>query len=191
MLSLSGLFLLRKDKNLLPQDIKGNLFEQLLDPTNASKTVKLRDGTTVNYGDLGQEISDMMPNVKNLSDKEIQVIKNSFLKYPALVFRNQALKDDDLIKFGKIFGELEQHLIENSDGKVMTPVHQITNFDSSGKPSSRPYINTNYFTFSGGLICFAFCMGFRARDPSKIVAAVEMFRNQWLKVDLEPSRPIS
>ena len=63
--------ILRKDKNLLPQDIKGNLFEQLLDPANANKTVKLRDGTTVNYGELGQEISDMMPNVKNLSDKEI------------------------------------------------------------------------------------------------------------------------
>ena len=85
---------------------------------------------------------------KNLTSKEIQEIKNSFLKYPALVFRNQTLKDDSLIKFGQIFGKLEQHLIENSDGKVMTPVHQITNFDSTGKPSSRPYINTNYFWHS-------------------------------------------
>ena len=81
-------------------------------------------------------------------DTIIELIKNEFLIHSALVFRNQNLDDNALVRFGKIFGELEEHLIENSDGKIMSPVHSITNYDSSGKPSSRPYINTNYFWHS-------------------------------------------
>ena len=81
-------------------------------------------------------------------DTTIELIKNEFLTHSALVFRKQNLDDNALVRFGKIFGELEEHLIENSDGKIMSPVHSITNYDSSGKPSSRPYINTNYFWHS-------------------------------------------
>ena len=81
-------------------------------------------------------------------DSTIELIKNEFLTHSALVFRKQNLDDNALVRFGKIFGELEEHLIENSDGKIMSPVHSITNYDSSGKPSSRPYINTNYFWHS-------------------------------------------
>ncbi|MFT5219528.1 MAG: alpha-ketoglutarate-dependent taurine dioxygenase [Gammaproteobacteria bacterium] len=72
-------------------------------------------------------------------------IQQAFLQYGVLVFRDQALDDDSLIAFASIFGRLEQHMIENSDGEIMTPVHNITNFDATGKPSLRPYINTNYF----------------------------------------------
>ena len=61
------------------------------------------------------------------------------------MFRQQTVDDENLIAFASIFGQLEQHLIENSDGEIMSPVHNITNFDSAGKPSVRPYINTNYF----------------------------------------------
>jgi taurine dioxygenase len=72
-------------------------------------------------------------------------IRKAFLQHSALVFRKQTLADDNLIALASIFGRLEQHMIENSDGEIMTPVHNITNFDASGKPSARPYINTNYF----------------------------------------------
>jgi len=72
-------------------------------------------------------------------------IRTAFLRHGALVFRGQAPDDDRLVALASIFGRLEQHLIENSDGEIMTPVHNITNFDASGKPSARPYINTNYF----------------------------------------------
>ncbi|SLN72062.1 TauD/TfdA dioxygenase family protein [Oceanibacterium hippocampi] len=75
-------------------------------------------------------------------------IRVAFLKYGALVFRNQEVADEHLAALCAIFGPLEEHLIENSDGKVMSPVHTITNFDADGKPSARPYINTNYFWHS-------------------------------------------
>ncbi|MFT5111149.1 MAG: alpha-ketoglutarate-dependent taurine dioxygenase [Parasphingorhabdus sp.] len=85
-------------------------------------------------------------DLSNTFDEEsIAAIRAAFLQYGALVFRNQTVDDDNLEAFASIFGRLEQHLIENNDGELMTPVHNITNFDSAGKPSVRPYINTNYF----------------------------------------------
>ena len=75
----------------------------------------------------------------------ITAIREAFLLYGALVFREQTVDDENLIALASIFGRLEQHLVENSDGEIMSPVHNITNFDSAGKPSVRPYINTNYF----------------------------------------------
>ena len=75
-------------------------------------------------------------------------IHAAFLKHGALVFRNQDLSDEKLAEFGALFGPPEKHLIENNDGKVMTSVHTITNFDRDGRPSARPYINTNYFWHS-------------------------------------------
>ncbi len=83
-----------------------------------------------------------------LGTELIAAIQAAFLKYGALVFRNQEVEDAQLAALGEIFGPLEEHLIENNDGKVMSPVHTITNFDADGKPSARPYINTNYFWHS-------------------------------------------
>jgi alpha-ketoglutarate-dependent taurine dioxygenase len=80
-----------------------------------------------------------------LDRSTITAIREAFLLYGALVFREQTVDDENLIALASIFGRLEQHLVENSDGEIMSPVHNITNFDSAGKPSVRPYINTNYF----------------------------------------------
>lgn len=82
---------------------------------------------------------------QTFDEAAISAIREAFLQYGALVFRNQTVDDDNLVAFASIFGRLEQHLIENSDGELMTPVHNITNFDADGKPSTWPYINTNYF----------------------------------------------
>lgn len=78
----------------------------------------------------------------------VSTIRAAFLKHGALVFRGQQVEDVHLAALGELFGPLEEHLIENVDGKIMNPVHTITNFDADGKPSSRPYINTNYFWHS-------------------------------------------
>lgn len=83
-----------------------------------------------------------------LTSELISAIRSAFLKYGALVFRDQQVEDTHLTALGGIFGVPEKHLIENSDGRVMDPVHTITNFDADGKPSARPYINTNYFWHS-------------------------------------------
>lgn len=68
----------------------------------------------------------------------------AFRKHHVLVFRNQRVDDADLSTFAGLFGELEQHYIEKADGQRMEPVHTITNFDASGRPSLRPFINSNY-----------------------------------------------
>ncbi|MEX0923489.1 MAG: TauD/TfdA family dioxygenase [Rhodovibrionaceae bacterium] len=78
----------------------------------------------------------------------VATIGAAFLKHGALVFRDQQIGDDNLAAFGGLFGPLEKHLIENNDGEVMSAVHTITNFDAEGRPSARPYINTNYFWHS-------------------------------------------
>lgn len=83
-----------------------------------------------------------------LSADLVAAIRAAFLKHGALVFRDQQIGDDRLAAFGALFGPLEKHLIENNDGKVMSAVHTITNFDAEGRPSARPYINTNYFWHS-------------------------------------------
>lgn len=83
-----------------------------------------------------------------LSAELVSQIRAAFLKHGALVFRDQTVEDDALAGFGALFGPLEKHLIENNDGEVMRAVHTITNFDAEGKPSARPYINTNYFWHS-------------------------------------------
>jgi taurine dioxygenase len=75
-------------------------------------------------------------------------VRSAFLKFGALVFRDQEIDDRHLASLGGLFGSLEENLIENNDGKIMRPVHTITNFDTEGNPSSRPYINTNYFWHS-------------------------------------------
>ena len=85
---------------------------------------------------------------KPLEPDTIECIRKAFLTHGALVFRDQNLADEHLVLFGAIFGPMEEHLIENSDGRIMSPVHCITNFDADGKPSYRPYINTNYFWHS-------------------------------------------
>ena len=83
-----------------------------------------------------------------VSTDTVSEIRSAFLKFNVLVFRDQQVEDQHLASLGEIFGPLEEHLIENNDGKIMNPVHKITNFDKEGNPSSRPYINTNYFWHS-------------------------------------------
>lgn len=96
------------------------------------------------FGAESRSIDLSQPLTPELTAK----IRAAFLRYGALVFRKQELTDDQLAAFGGIFGPLERHLIENNDGKIMSAVHTITNFDAEGRPSARPYINTNYFWHS-------------------------------------------
>ena len=80
-----------------------------------------------------------------LDPATVSAIRSAFLEHGALVFRDQQVEDAHLAALGELFGPLEQHLIENNDGRIMSAVHCITNFDAEGRPSARPYINTNYF----------------------------------------------
>lgn len=83
-----------------------------------------------------------------LDGATVEAIRAGFLEHAVLVFRGQSPADDHLVALGAIFGPLERHLIQKADGNIMEAVHTITNFDASGRPSKRPYINTNYFWHS-------------------------------------------
>lgn len=96
------------------------------------------------FGAESRDIDLSKPLTPELTAK----IHAAFLRHGALVFRDQQLSDEQLAVFGGLFGPLEKHLIENNDGEIMSAVHTITNFDSQGRPSARPYINTNYFWHS-------------------------------------------
>lgn len=92
--------------------------------------------------------TDAIDLSRPLTSAQADEIGAAFLEHGALVFRKQELEDKNLVALAELFGELETHLIENHDGKIMSAVHTINNFDKDGRPSARPYINTNYFWHS-------------------------------------------
>ena len=58
-------------------------------------------------GPLGAEVRGI--NLRDsLTDKELDVIVKASQRYIVLVFRNQCLRDDQLIGFGKQFGTLHR-----------------------------------------------------------------------------------
>lgn len=69
---------------------------------------------------------------------------DAFRRHHVLSIRGGGLENDDLRRFAERFGEVEQHNIMKADGQRMEAVHLITNFDAAGKPSARPFINSNY-----------------------------------------------
>jgi alpha-ketoglutarate-dependent taurine dioxygenase len=83
-----------------------------------------------------------------LADETLAAIMQAFRQNHVLVFRDQAVEDRHLADFALKFGEVEQHYIQKADGQLMEAVHTITNFDAAGKPSTRPFINSNYYWHS-------------------------------------------
>lgn len=72
-------------------------------------------------------------------------IDEAFSTHHLLAFRNQALTEDDQLAFTRQFGELEHHVIRLRDGKPAPLLHQITNLDAEGNPTSKPYSKGNYY----------------------------------------------
>ena len=58
-------------------------------------------------GKIGAEISDV--DFANITDDEVEKIKQAWLDYKVLVFRNQHITVEEHIAFGRKFGELEIH----------------------------------------------------------------------------------
>ena len=87
-------------------------------------------------------------DLANLTDAALDAIMQGFRRHHVLVLRDQAVDDRHLESFALKFGQVEQHYIQKADGKLMEAVHTITNFDATGKPSTRPFINSNYYWHS-------------------------------------------
>lgn len=72
-------------------------------------------------------------------------IDQAFLTHHLIAFRGQSLGEDAQLAFTEQFGELEQHVIRLRDGRPAPLLHQITNLDALGDPTSKPFTNGNYF----------------------------------------------
>ncbi|MBM3570874.1 MAG: TauD/TfdA family dioxygenase [Alphaproteobacteria bacterium] len=71
-------------------------------------------------------------------------IYRAFCAHHVLAFRGQRLNDSHLRDFILNFGRAVDHFIRKADGKPMEAIHTITNLDAAGKPSKRPFIDTNF-----------------------------------------------
>ena len=80
-----------------------------------------------------------------LSVEERRVIVQSLERHHVLVVRDQRLDDADFIAFAELFGPVERHYVRNADGSEMTAVHEVSNLDESGKPSIKPFQNSNFY----------------------------------------------
>jgi alpha-ketoglutarate-dependent taurine dioxygenase len=72
-------------------------------------------------------------------------IRSALLKHHVLVFPNQRLTTRQIQTFAEMFGELEVHVFRKTDGTTLEPVHSISNLDAEGRPSTNPYLNSNYY----------------------------------------------
>jgi alpha-ketoglutarate-dependent taurine dioxygenase len=61
-------------------------------------------------------------------------VKQAFLDYRILCFRDQNLSKDQQVAFSQQFGELERHTLRNK-GQDLPLVHMVTNLGADGKPS--------------------------------------------------------
>ena len=68
-----------------------------------------------------------------LSDNNISEINNLWLKYLILLFPNQDISDEDHIKFGKKFGDLEKHPSLSHRSLKNPEIYRVSNVSEEGK----------------------------------------------------------
>ncbi len=62
-----------------------------------------------------------------------------------LIFPGQDLSKEAQVAFTMRFGDVEQHVARNYDGKTFGDVHHVSNLDPQGKPTKTPRSSGNYF----------------------------------------------
>ena len=79
-----------------------------------------RAGVTVDRvgANLGAEISGV-DLTKPLNDAEFAVIQEALVEHELIIFRDQDISSDDLMRFGRRFGELTVHPFAPSDGETL------------------------------------------------------------------------
>ena len=81
-------------------------------------TVECSGVTVTRLGaNLGAEISGIDPR-QPLSDEAFNVIQNALVEHELIIFRNQEITSDNLIDFGRRFGELTVHPFAPHDEKA-------------------------------------------------------------------------
>ncbi|MFV0295387.1 MAG: TauD/TfdA dioxygenase family protein [Hyphomicrobiaceae bacterium] len=64
----------------------------------------------------------------------LKAVKDAFLRYRILCFRDQNLTKPQQVAFSEQFGELERHTLRNK-GQDLPLVHMVTNLGPDGKPT--------------------------------------------------------
>ena len=79
-----------------------------------------RAGVTVDRvgANLGAEISGV-DLTKPLNDAEFAVIQEALVEHELIIFRDQDISSDELMRFGRRFGELTVHPFAPSDGETL------------------------------------------------------------------------
>jgi alpha-ketoglutarate-dependent taurine dioxygenase len=81
---------------------------------------------------------------ETLSPALKEAIMAAFLEHHIVVFRGQSLSPQQQYAFTVNFGEVEEHVGRHSDAARYALVHQVTNIDDDGQPSTRLTAVGNY-----------------------------------------------
>lgn len=82
---------------------------------------------------------------KPFNDSIRDAILDALNTHQILIFPDQDLSKDAQVAFTKRFGEMEQHVARNYDGKTFGDVHLVSNLDPDGNPTKTPRSSGNYF----------------------------------------------
>jgi len=91
-------------------------------------------GAEIRGLDLAQAIDDPLRDA----------IRDAFLKYHVLCFRDQDLTGEQLVVFSKRFGLLESHINHEFRGDAIPELHRVSNLGDDGKPTSRLKAKGNF-----------------------------------------------
>mgnify|MGYP001240754072 FL=1 len=74
---------------------------------------------------------------KDLNNKSFKEILKTFNEYGILLFRNQNLSIKNQVTFGRKFGKVLIHAVNQNHAKGHPEIYILSNLDSSGKPSGK------------------------------------------------------
>ncbi len=72
-------------------------------------------------------------DLSKIDENTFQKIKDLWLQYLIIIFPNQNISDEDHIKFGKKFGELEVHPSLSHRSSKNPEIYRVSNVDENGK----------------------------------------------------------
>jgi len=93
---------------------------------------------------MGAEIGGIDVS-KPFDDAVRDAILDALNAYQILIFSDQDLSKEAQVVFTRRFGEMEQHVARNYDGKKFGDVHLVSNLDPDGNPTATPRSSGNFF----------------------------------------------
>ena len=115
---------------------QGNMFENLFDPANQQKIISI-DGEDITIGSLAKDVQNMMPNIKNISDKEILATGQ---KIAEMVFPNQKAQRRNATAFLAAMRQLKNEAGTPDGNKIVEAIQKA--FPSQNKIKSDIDTNT-------------------------------------------------